>query len=321
MNFFKQIFRRAIALIRSLFFTDNILEKTQQIIAGNLARIVGAIAGNRNPEDENDPPGPLTSCLVTQSRCEGPKYRTWCERLREPVRYQRKQWERIFIAQVLFERGLLIDGNRGIGFGVGTEPLPALFASLGCEIVATDQANEMAAKSGWTPDEFGPTGDTSAMNKEGICDQNTFVSKVSFQTVDMRSIPPELNGFDFCWSSCALEHLGSLAAGFRFIEASVGCLKPGGVAVHTTEYNLSSNEKTIDSGPTVIYRRRDIDSLADRLSAKGIKLEQVDWDQGDKLLDGFIDLPPYHSECHLRLLLGDFICTSIGLIFIRNGNS
>ncbi|MBV5337004.1 MAG: hypothetical protein J0653_03215, partial [Deltaproteobacteria bacterium] len=71
---------------------------------------------------------------------------------------------------------------------------------------------------------------------------------------------------DFCWSSCSLEHLGSIKAGLDFIKASLKTLKVGGVAVHTTEYNVSSDEATIDNNPTlVLFRRCDIQGLVEEL--------------------------------------------------------
>ena len=48
------------------------------------------------------------------------------------------------------------------------------------------------------------------------------------------------------WSSCSLEHLGSISHGIEFILNSLKCLKQHGVAVHTTEFNLSSNEETLN---------------------------------------------------------------------------
>ena len=45
--------------------------------------------------------------------------------------------------------------SRGLGFGVGREPLVALFASLGCEVMATDLEPERAERPG------GPTPVTS----------------------------------------------------------------------------------------------------------------------------------------------------------------
>jgi hypothetical protein len=66
-------------------------------------------------------------------------FRTWAEKVRpawdpersgKPVPSHRKLWEWCYIAQVLWERGLLQPGRPGLGFGVGHEPLAALFASF-----------------------------------------------------------------------------------------------------------------------------------------------------------------------------------------------
>lgn len=76
----------------------------------------------------------------------------------------------------------------------------------------------------------------------------------------MNAINANLQDYDFCWSSCALEHLGDLRRGFDFIINSVEkTLKVGGIACHTTEFNLSPNDTTVASGPTVLYRRKDLD--------------------------------------------------------------
>ena len=37
--------------------------------------------------------------------------------------------------------------------------------------------------------------------------------------------------FDFVWSACAFEHLGSILNGLEFVVNSVKCLKPGGVVL------------------------------------------------------------------------------------------
>src|SRR5512142_3001023 len=92
----------------------------------------------------------LTSRLCTQAQMQSKEYEEWCARIREAPRLHRKQWEFVYIAQALFERGMLAPGKRGLGFGVGQEPLAALFASYGCEIVATDQDPRDAKSSGWT---------------------------------------------------------------------------------------------------------------------------------------------------------------------------
>ncbi len=141
----------------------------------------------------------------------------------------------------------------------------------------------------------------------------------------MNRIPADLHGrHDFCWSVCALEHLGSIEQGLAFIEQSVGCLRPGGVAVHTTEYNLQEDRPTIDNWPTVLFQKKHIEALGQRVAALGARLLEVDFDVGGGVLDGFVDVPPYaHSAPgwlrypdapHLKLSFGGFPVTSIGLI-------
>jgi hypothetical protein len=158
----------------------------------------------------------------------------------------------------------------------------------------------------------------AALNDGGLCDPERFAKLVRWRDVDMRNIPSDLRDADFCWSCCALEHLGSIEAGLRFIEHSVDCLRPGGVAVHTLEFNLDSNSATISEGGTVLFRRRDIEELVKRLEASGHRVEPVDWDQGDALLDNYTDVPPYHPDCHLRLKIAGYRCTSLGLIIMRD---
>jgi hypothetical protein len=109
----------------------------------------------------------------------------------------------------------------------------------------------------------------------------------------MTAIDAELTGFDFTWSCCCFEHLGSLEAGVQFLINSVeNTLKPGGVAVHTTEFNLSSNGDTIVSGPTILYRRRDMEALVSRLEDLGNEVQPFVVAPDSHFLDFHVDLPP-----------------------------
>lgn len=55
----------------------------------------------------------------------------------------RKEWEFVSVCQALEERGMLSEGKCGLGFAVGKEPLPALLASRGCTITATDNWTDL----------------------------------------------------------------------------------------------------------------------------------------------------------------------------------
>ncbi len=253
-----------------------------------------------------------------------PLYQYWCARLGEPPRYQRKQWEWVYIAQVLQERGMLATGMRGLGFGVGTEPLAACFAARGVHVVATDMATEAGRAAGWFgPDRCAGT-ELQLLNAKGICPDEQFRQRVTYRTVDMTAIPTDLRGFDFCWSSCSFEHLGTLAAGLEFVQRSLECLRPGGIAVHTTEFNASSNDRTIHEGPVVLYRRRDFEQLAATLMAAGHQVEPFDFTLGREPVERYVDVAPYGPEPQLRLQLrfpvGAFTSTSIGFV-VRKGSA
>jgi hypothetical protein len=275
------------------------------------------VIGELGPPEQPPAAPRRQSALCKQADFALDSYRYWSSALRLPTTLHRKHWEFFYICQALYERALLDKGRTGLGFGVGREPLPALFAARGCTIKATDQAPDDATTAGWQ--QTGQHADgLTALEKPDICAPETFRERVSFEAVDMNEIPAHLRGrFDFCWSACCLEHLGSLEHGLRFIENSLDTLKIGGVALHTTEFNLSSETDTFESRDLSIYRRCDIESLIARLEQAGHLVEPLDFSRGATFVDGYVDLPPYRSEPHLRLRIGEYDCTSIGLIITR----
>ena len=66
------------------------------------------------------------------------------------------------------------------------------------------------------------------------------------------------------------------------------------------------------AGPTVLYRRRDIEDLVARLRGLGYRID-VDLTEGIAPADGHVDVPPF-SDTHLRTTLGEFVTTSVGLV-------
>lgn len=258
----------------------------------------------------------LTSGLCRQAQLESPSFQRWAAVLREPhMVLHRKLWEWCFITQALHERGMLQAGKRGLGFAVGREPLPAYFAHHGAAIVASDLFEDQARDAGWVESNQ-HAASLEALNERRLCDPMLFHERVTFSNVDMNAIPNHLQGFDFLWSSCSLEHLGSIEHGLIFIHQAMNCLRPNGVAVHTTEFNLSSNDETLASGPTVLFRLRDIERLVSELRSAHHAIS-IDFAEGQGFADGFVDLPPYKQEVHLRLQIAQYKVTSIGLIITR----
>lgn len=253
------------------------------------------------------------SQLVTASQFRSPVYKKWCDEMNEKLVLHRKQWEFVFVMEVLSQKNKLAPGNAGVGFGVGTEPLPAVFAKYGCNIMATDQDVADAQKQGWT-DTNEHSSQIDMLKHNGIISFKDFSEHVTFEAADMLKIPERFdNQFDFTWSCCSLEHIGSIDNSIDFILNSVKCLKPGGVAVHTTEFNLSSDVRTIETGPTIYFRKKDVERLIERAEKMGYIVTSVNYNPGTEKLDQYIDLPPYKKVPHFKLL-HMYVTTSIGII-------
>jgi SAM-dependent methyltransferase len=242
-----------------------------------------------------------------------PEYLEFSRLSNTPVHLHRKFWEWAFIYQRLRQAGVLRPGMRGLVFGVGAEKLPSFFAKLGAGITATDAPIGQNWNLGGEPSD-----QKTALFDPAIIDRQSFDERVSFEHCDMNDIPGHLRDYDFCWSSCCFEHLGSLQNGIDFVVNSVErTLKVGGVAVHTTEFNLSSDEDTLDSGVTVVYRKRDLERLRRILEERGHWVEPLRIEPGDLPPDYFVDLPPYGSDPHLKLRIGAYVTTSVGLMARR----
>ena len=102
---------------------------------------------------------------------------------------------------------MLQPGRVGLGFAVGQEPLSSAFAARGVRVLATDQPQD------GDPDGWSATGQHAAsldvLFKENLIGRREFEDRVTFAPADMTDIGHlKSQGYDFLWSSCALEHLG-----------------------------------------------------------------------------------------------------------------
>lgn len=252
------------------------------------------------------------SQMCTQRQMEEPAFFHWCEQMGRAPETHRKLWEFAYILQVLQHHDMLREGRKGVGFGTGKEPLPAVMARSGVEVLATDLDPRRSAAQGWIGSDQHAAALTD-LNAAGLCDPRRFQQNVRFEYADMNAIPTSYKDFDFCWSACCLEHLGSINAGLRFIENSLDCLRPGGLAVHTTEYNCSSNGRTVGHGASVLFRMKDMLRLGEAMRAKGHEL-RFNFHQGHGELDRHVDVPPYGTDRHLKLSLMRFVTTSMGIV-------
>lgn len=257
------------------------------------------------------------SRLCTSAEYLESGFKNLCEELQQPsTHFHRKYWEYYFVAKGLKAAGLMREGAKGICFGAGRENLISYFARNGCLVTATDLEPDEKTKAHWMNTNQHADSLADLLFPE-ICSSEQFFSHVNFQYADMNNIPEHLmhEQFDFIWSCCAFEHLGSIERGKQFIMNQMKCLKPGGIALHTTEFNVMSDVLTIDHSPTVLFRKCDIEEIAQQLRNEGNIIE-TDYGTGSGAIDEYVDIPPYMQDTdslHLRLLFDKYIITSIGL--------
>jgi methyltransferase family protein len=271
----------------------------------------------------------LTCKPATQTDLESDWVAHWLKELKVARVYHRKLWEFAYALQAIYEHGHLHPGARGVGFGCGTEPLPSYLAANGVDVTVTDLAPGDSRASAWSSSDQ-HTGSLETAFHPHLVTREAFDRHVTLRFVDMNAIPSDLRDHDFCWSICALEHLGSIQAGLNFIKNSLATLRPGGLAVHTTEFNFLDDDKTVDNWPTVLFQRRHFTAMSEHLRARGFQVEDLDFDVGDKPMDKFIDLPPYLHDWneqnrrqwgdghnHIKLSIDGFAATCFGMIIVR----
>jgi len=304
--------------------------------------------------DDNDGKGDLSAPVFTTSRrVRAEDFRSdWLRQLAtemdEPVRMHRKLWEYAAIAKVAMERtgcGTFNGGSRPrvLGFGVGRDPLAAWFASRGAVVVATDKPEDTTSDD-WKSTGQHANGKDQLRRLKSTTDEDW--GRIHYAEFDMNAIgTPAVNrllngctddGYDLTFSCGSFEHIGGIQASIDFFVRQMAFLKPGGIAVHTTEY--STLHTMLDSPDLCLLRSCDIAVIARRLAEQGDLLLPFDPTPGNEPADFYIDRPPYPGNLvtpaevaipgttlgaigpwHLSMEVGGHITTSIVLIAIRGG--
>jgi hypothetical protein len=275
---------------------------------------------------------PLVSQVVSAAQFEHPSFQRFAKLLTDrpeplpwslsrwpPGRPERKLWEWCYILAAAEQAGALRAGSSALGFGVGTEPVPAALARAGVRVLATDMPPADAGAWALTGQHLAST---DSMSRPAIVPDNELTRLVALRYVDMNDVPDDLGSFDLIWSSCAIEHLGSPEAGLRFVVRTLTNLRPGGVSVHTTELELTRRDSTADYGHLAVYRVDDLERLRDEVAAAGCEMT-ANWHVPlETAADRWIALPPYEVETepyHFKLKIGDSIATSVGILISKPG--
>jgi hypothetical protein len=214
-------------------------------------------------------------------------YEKWRLELSLPTTFHRKWWEFAIVCETLQSHGVLTNGKRGVGFGVGSEMLPRTFAEMGCQILATDLLPD-----NWkdTHKQFHELNAHDLITTR-IVDMNWIHGAEQSDDIDETD-------FDFTWSTCSMDHCGSVWLTKRFLLNQMNVLNVGGVAVHTAEYTISVGMPR--SGATVWLTWDDMLDMTELMRAMGHELAPVDWFVGDSIEDHMIDTSPYTADIHIK---------------------
>lgn len=154
------------------------------------------------------------------------------EILENNLSFHRKQWEFAVIFLALLQHKKLHADSVGASFGAGKEPIIYPITKMVSRFTATDL---YSYKTGWS---------TAKIEKESDCRQfvlsnapdNFPDEKLNVLEMDMRKLSFHDSSLDFCYSSCAFEHIGHHEDFVNHLKEVKRVLKNDGVYVMTTEH-------------------------------------------------------------------------------------
>lgn len=146
--------------------------------------------------------------------------------------FHRKQWEFVVIYINLLKSGKLNSESVGASFGAGREPLIYLITEKVKNFLATDLYKY---DTGWKTAQI-EQGTTCLDFVLESAPKGFSHQKLSVEEMDMRDLELDDNCLDFCYSSCAFEHIGHKEDFVKHLKEVKRVLKDDGVYVFTTEH-------------------------------------------------------------------------------------
>lgn len=143
------------------------------------------------------------------------------------VHGHRKLWELAWLAQRFDDMGLA--GGEFLGLGVGHEPLIFHLTHLSRSVVATDLYSSGTA---WQE---------ARLAAETVYESSPFPyqrDRLTVRNMDMRRLEFAADSFDAVWSCSSVEHVQTLPQFVQIFREIHRVLRPGGVALVTTEFSL-----------------------------------------------------------------------------------
>lgn len=155
--------------------------------------------------------------------------------------FHRKQWEFVTLFINLHKCGKLNGETIGASFGAGKEPLIFNVLPYSKTFTATDL---YSLNTGWQTAKL----KKSQSPKDFVidaCPESISTENLSVKEMDMRKLEFADESLDYCYSSCAFEHIGHEKDFIKHLTEVKRVLKEDGVYVMTTEHLFI--DKTIPS--------------------------------------------------------------------------
>lgn len=164
--------------------------------------------------------------------------------LHEVPRFHRKQWEFAMIFHTLQELGMIDQDKLGLSMGGGRELVAYALARHVRQLVITDLYETGTT---WDCARTEDPDDFIRRNKPFPVDD----AKLKALRMDMRDLHFPDRMFDFCYSTCAVEHIGERDDFVKHFNEVARVLKDDGVYVFTTEVLL--DDETIRDEHNYIF--------------------------------------------------------------------
>ncbi|RMI09572.1 MAG: class I SAM-dependent methyltransferase [Calditrichaeota bacterium] len=166
------------------------------------------------------------------------------QELEEAPRFHRKQWEFAMIYLALQTYGMLQPHSVGLSMGGGTERVLYSIARRIHKLTVTDLYEE---NTDWDCARFPNADEYLKAHKPFQVEEERFEAL----HMDMRHLEFPDNTFDFCYSSCAVEHIGEYPDFLQHLQEVHRVLKPGGIYAFTTEFHFG--EPTIQDAHNFLF--------------------------------------------------------------------
>jgi SAM-dependent methyltransferase len=181
--------------------------------------------------------------------------------------YHRKQWEFIVIFICLYQQNKLNGDSKGASFGAGKEPLIYRLLPYVKSFLASDL---YSWNTGWETAKMGADETPLEFLKRNTPKLVSNLDNLDAKEMDMRHLEMDDSSLDFCYSSCAFEHIGHYEDFVQHLKEVKRVLKEDGVYVMTTEFLFS--HKTIETKGNYKF---DIDYLKDLFIKTGFDTLEV----------------------------------------------